>query len=125
MAITDPTGTLAQPLETIERPRGDRAMGIARIRELVTEYGVDRIVIGLPLNLDGSRGPQVELTERFGKRVASATGVAVEYQDERWTSAEAERAMADSGMSSRKRRGRVDPIAASLLLRSFIERNPR
>lgn len=120
IAISDPTGLLAQPLETIATQSGD-ATALARIAEIVKTQDVAQIVIGLPLHMSGRSGPEVERTRSFGGRVKKLTGVPVEYLDERWTSREAERMLDDAGVSRKKQRGRVDPIAASLLLRTWLE----
>ncbi len=122
VAITDPTGTLAQPLETLVRERSGDAAMLKRIARLVAEYEVNRIVVGLPLRLDGTSGTQAQRARRFGGRVAKLTGVAVDYLDERLTSVEARRALRDAGVPARKQKGRVDPIAAALVLRTWLER---
>ena len=120
VAISDPTGLLAQPLETIATRPGDAA-ALARIAEIVKAQEVGQIVIGLPLHMSGRPGPEVERANAFGDRVRKRTGVPVEYLDERWTTREAVRAMDDAGVSRKKQRGRVDPIAAALLLRTWLE----
>jgi putative Holliday junction resolvase len=120
VAISDPTGLLAQPLETIVTQPGD-AKALARIAEIVKTQEVGQIVIGLPLHMSGRAGPEVERANAFGERVRKRTGVPVEYLDERWTTREATRAMDDAGVSRKKQRGRVDPIAAALLLRTWLE----
>lgn len=120
VAISDPTGLLAQPLETIVTQPGDAA-ALARIAEIVKAQEVGQIVIGLPLHMSGRSGPEVERANAFGDRVRRRTGVPVDYLDERWTTREAERAMDDAGVSRKKQRGRVDPIAAALLLRTWLE----
>jgi len=120
VAVTDPTGSIAQPLETVERKTA-----YARISELVGEYEVDRIVVGLPLHMDGRSGPEAQRARAFGDEVARRTGIAVDYLDERWTSREAERAMGPSGRSERRRskkRTGIDPVAAALLLSTYLER---
>ncbi len=122
VAISDPTGVVAQPLETIATPRGD-AEALARIAEIAKVREVGQIVIGLPLHMSGRAGPEVDRVRAFGARVHALTGVPVDYQDERWTSLEAERALDDAGVSRKKQRGRVDPIAAALLLRTWLERH--
>lgn len=121
VAISDPTGIVAQPLETIATPKGDAA-ALARIAELVKTHEVAQIVIGLPLHMSGRAGPEVDRVRAFGARVQAQTGVPVDYLDERWTSLEAERALDEAGVSRKKQRGRVDPIAAALLLRTWLER---
>lgn len=119
VAISDPTRTLAQPLETVT---GSPRAALERIARLVVEHEVDRIVVGLPLLLDGTAGAQARLARSFGERVERETGVAVEFVDERLSSAEARRVLRDAGVSSRKQRGRTDPIAAALMLRTWLER---
>jgi putative Holliday junction resolvase len=120
VAISDSTGLLAQPLETIATQRGDTE-ALLRIAEIVKSEEVGQIVIGLPLHMSGRSGPEVERTRAFGQRVRERTGVPVDYLDERWTSREAERMLDTVGVSRKKQRGRVDPIAASLLLRTWLE----
>jgi len=98
---------------------------MSRIAEIVATRDVGQIVIGLPLHMSGRAGPEAERTRAFGEKVKQRTGVSVEYLDERWSSREAERMLDDSGVSRKKQRGRVDPIAASLLLRTWLERRPK
>jgi putative Holliday junction resolvase len=120
VAISDPTGLLAQPLETIVTAPGDKA-ALERIAEIVKTQEVGQIVIGLPLHMSGRSGPEVERANAFGDRVRKRTGVPVDYLDERWTTREAVRTLDDAGLSRKKQRGRVDPIAAALLLRTWLE----
>jgi putative Holliday junction resolvase len=119
VAVTDPTGVLAQPLATIDRRLAAGNEHLTRIGEIATEYDVTQIVIGLPLHMDGRHGTQAEAARAFGKEVAAHTGIAVDFLDERWTSVEATRALSGSGGSSRKH---VDAVAAALLLRTYIAR---
>ncbi|HTO09810.1 MAG TPA: Holliday junction resolvase RuvX [Myxococcota bacterium] len=120
VAISDPTGLIAQPLETIPAHAGGRD-ALERIAELVRSHEVGEIVVGLPVHMNGRSGPEAAKARAFGERVRSRAGVAVEYLDERWTSVEAERALAESGMSRREQRGKVDPVAAAILLRTWLE----
>jgi putative Holliday junction resolvase len=124
VAISDPTGAFAQPLETIATPKGD-ADALARVAELVKTREVVQIVLGLPLHMNGRAGPEAERVRAFGARVAALTGVPVDYIDERWSSREAERVLDEVGVSRKKQRGRVDPIAASLVLRTWLEMRRR
>ena len=121
VAISDPTGVIAQPWETIAATAGGRD-ALERIAELVRANEVGQIVVGLPLHMNGSSGPEAERARAFGERVRARAGVAVDYLDERWTSLEAERALDEAGVKRRDQRGRVDPIAAALLLRTWLER---
>ncbi len=124
VAMSDEGGLLAQPLETIEHgPRGKPLFD--RLAELVRKYGVRAIVVGLPLHMDGSSGPEVERVRSFGARVEERTGVCVDYLDERWTSREAERVLGEAGASRTRRRAkrsRTNPVAAALILRTYLDR---
>jgi putative Holliday junction resolvase len=120
VAISDPTGVIAQPLETISSTAGGRD-ALERIAELVRKHEVDQIVVGLPLHMNGRAGPEADRARAFGERVRARAGVAVDYLDERWTSLEAERVLDEAGVRRREQRGRVDPIAAALLLRTWLE----
>ncbi|MCE2391279.1 MAG: Holliday junction resolvase RuvX [Proteobacteria bacterium] len=121
VAVSDPTGVFARPLETIAA-RGRGAAPVNRIATLVREYDVGRIVVGLPLRFDGSSGSQAERSRAFGARVARRTGLPVDFFDERWSSEQARRALRDTGVPARKQKGRVDPIAASLILQAWMDR---
>ena len=94
-------------------------------------HEVSRIVIGLPLHMDGREGPEAEAARRFGADVGHATGLPVEFLDERWSSREAERVLRESGggrggddaRGHRRDKGDVDRVAAALLLQTFLERS--
>ncbi len=96
-------------------------MHLQRIAELVTDYEVGRIVVGLPLHLDGREGEAAGRARDFGEAVAERTRVAVEFLDERWTTLEAERVLRETG--TRRRKG-IDSVAAAIILRTYIERAP-
>jgi putative Holliday junction resolvase len=120
LALSDVEARIAFPERTLER-RGERR-DVEAICKLVAERGVVGIVVGLPLHMDGRRGPEAEAAEAFARAVGDATGVPVELLDERWTTVEAERALRQSGRTGKKRRDVVDAVAATLLLRAFLER---
>jgi putative holliday junction resolvase len=120
VAVSDPTGVIAQPLETIESK--SREGHLVRIRELVTEYEVARIVVGLPLHMDGRSGPAVEAARHFGAMVAHRTDRPVDYLDERWTTVEADRSLREAGVRGKHKRGKLDATAATLLLRTYLAR---
>ncbi len=111
VAVSDPTGTVARPLCTVERAAS--APGLARLRQLVSEEGAERIVVGLPLTLRGTRGEQVIATERFVDDLRSAVGVPVETFDERFTTT-----LAGPGAGE-------DARAAAHLLSSYLEWSAR
>ena len=88
-AVSDPTGVLATPIEPVIRPMSRR--GLARLRALVGELGIDRVVVGLPLSLSGADSPQTEETRAFADRLRHELSVPVELYDERFTTRLAER----------------------------------
>ena len=124
LAITDESDRIAQPLDTLPRPSG-KGVPFERLAALIREYEVTQIVVGLPLNMDGSSGPQAERARQFGSELGKRTGLAVEYLDERWTSREADRSLEPAGSSGRRqkqRRAKLDAVAATLILATHLER---
>jgi putative holliday junction resolvase len=110
VAVSDSTGTLARPLEVVERAAG-RA-GLARLAELVRLEGAERVVVGLPLTLRGEHGAQAQETERFVEALRAVVSVPVESFDERFTTALAGQ---DAGGAAE------DARAAAHLLASYLE----
>jgi putative transcription antitermination factor YqgF len=109
-AVSDPTGTLSTPLPPIERPGSDE--GVDRIAALVREQEAERVVVGLPVGLSGTEGPQAQETRRFVERLQGALEVPVETWDERFTT---RLAQATPG------RHAEDSRAAAHLLQSWLE----
>ena len=91
------------------------------LRRLVEDYGVDEIVVGLPLTMSGEEGPQATAVKVTARRLLEPLGVPVIYHDERLSSAQAERAMAEAGADARARRGSVDMVAAAVFLQSYLD----
>jgi putative Holliday junction resolvase len=114
-ALSDPSGTLATPIDPIERPATRR--GFARVTDLVRDRGVERVVVGLPLGLSGADTAQTRETRAFADRLAAAVGVPVELYDERFTTAIAAR--------SGDARTSEDSRAAAVLLGDWLARNAR
>ena len=112
-ALSDPTGTLATPIDPIERPATRR--GFARVTELVRDRGVQRVVVGLPLGLSGADTAQTRETRAFADRLAEAVAVPVEMYDERFTTAIAAR--------SGDPRTSEDSRAAAVLLDDWLVRH--
>jgi putative Holliday junction resolvase len=124
LAVSDADERIAFPAGVLES-RG-RARDVAAVGELIRERSVGCVVIGLPLHMSGRRGPEAEAAQRFADELAETAGVPVETLDERWTSREAERSLRELGRGGKKRaRGEVDSLAATLLLRAFLERRAR
>ncbi len=121
VALSDPTGTLAQPLEVIVR-RGRDATHLDRIADLVKDHDVRHVVVGLPLHMDGRAGQEAEAARRLGDAIAARTGLPVDFVDERWTTLEAERTLRALGSRGRRVRERADAVAAALVLRTWLDR---
>jgi putative Holliday junction resolvase len=99
-----------------------REHDLAALCELVAERSIRCIVVGLPIHMDGRRGETAVAAEKFANAIAEMTDLPVEMLDERWTTREAERALRESRGGRKKRREAVDSTAATLLLRTYLER---
>ncbi len=120
LAISDPAGRLAVPLRTIER-HDDR--GAARhIARIASAEGVERLVLGEPLNVDGSRGEAAARVHRFARRLERTTELPLELIDEALTSVEAEERLRIAGVDLRKNPERIDAVAAQILLQEALDR---
>jgi putative holliday junction resolvase len=119
VAISDDARRVAVSLGTVHvgRPPGE----LKAIAGLVREHDVSVVVVGLPLSLDGSRGPRAGLAEAFAEGLRAIVPVPVELHDERLTTVEAERGLRAAGVPGRDRRAVVDAEAARILLQSWLE----
>jgi putative Holliday junction resolvase len=120
VAISDPLGIAAHGLPTIETDR--RGGEIDRVRELVEEKNVERVVVGLPINMDGSEGDRARKARSFAKQLRRRLDVPVKLSDERLTSAQAHRELSREEVSMSEREERVDRMAAQLILRRYMGR---
>jgi putative Holliday junction resolvase len=118
IALTDPLGIIATPLTIISRD--DEPAAIAKITDIVREKDVVRVVAGLPLNMDGSRGRQAEKTVTFVETLMHHLEVPVEYQDERLSTVSARELI--QGVRKTSRNTRYDAAAAALILQSYLDR---
>lgn len=119
LALSDELGLTAQGLETLERTniRAD----LAQLAETIAQHNVSSILIGNPMHMSGREGRQAEHAREFGARLQTATGLPVEYWDERLTTVEAQRVLRASGISIEKRAKAVDRLAAVILLESYLD----
>ena len=120
LAVSDPAASIAFPAGFVVS-RG-RARDLAALREVVEERGIARIVVGLPIHLDGRASPGSQAARTFADALGEATGLPVDLLDERWTSRAAERSLSETKGGRKKRREVVDSVAATLLLRTYLER---
>ncbi|MGI5918541.1 MAG: Holliday junction resolvase RuvX [Christensenellales bacterium] len=120
IAVSDSLGYTAQGVETYTRTgEGDAAYIAAKMKEL----GASKVVVGLPLNMNGSEGPAAQRVREFADKLA-ALGVEVDFQDERLTTVSAERMLIEADVSRKKRRQVVDKLAAVYILRAYLDRHP-
>lgn len=119
VALSDELGWTAQPLETFERRTP--AQDVAHIQRLVREHEVREIVMGLPIRLNGSLGPEAERVQQFIRQLEQSLTVPVVAWDERLTTKSAEALLIQANVSRKKRKGIVDRIAAAILLQSYLQ----
>ena len=121
VALSDAIGMIAQPHEVIDRRKVD---AVAAIKALCAEYEVETVVIGLPRTLSGAEGPSAVMDRELGAAVGDATGCDIQFFDERFTTVQAESALLESGMRRRKRREKIDKVAAAMMLQGFLDSRP-
>ena len=120
IAVSDPLGWTAQGLDTIQW-KGSMEQPAEKIRQLASQYQAEKIVVGLPKNMNGTIGPSGEKAIEFGNLLAELTGLEVIRWDERLTTVAANRTMHEVGMKTSKKKGSVDRIAAVLILQGYLD----
>ena len=124
VAVSDQLGLTALPLETITREKENKLRKtLARIEEIIEEKSISVLVLGKPLNMDDSEGERVEKSLAFKEALEKRTGLEVLWQDERLSSVEAEEILADSGIKKEDMKRYIDSVAASVILREFMNTN--
>ena len=122
VAISDELLLTAQGKEIIRRKEENKLRKtLARIEELIQEYGVEKIVLGLPLNMDESVSERSELCLEFKDKIERRTGISVEMLDERLTTVEADEIMNEAGIKGKERKEYVDMIAAQIILQDYLD----
>lgn len=117
-AFADPDWRIASPGKTI--PRGKFAVDKAQIAALIAERGIKGIVIGLPLNMDGSEGPRAQSARAYARNLG-VLGLPILLWDERWSTTSAERGLIEQDMSRAKRKTRIDSAAAAVILQAACD----
>lgn len=122
VAISDPLGITAQGVEIIRRTHENKLRKtLARIDALILEYGVEKIVLGYPKNMNDTLGPRVQATEEFKKTLERRTNLPVILWDERLTTVAADKIMMETGVRRENRKDYVDQIAATLILQGYLD----
>ena len=123
VAVSDALLLTAQGVEIIRRKEENKLrQTLARIEELIVEYEVEEIVLGLPKHMNGSEGVRVELTEEFKEKLERRTGLPVIFWDERLTTVSADRTMMEAGIRRENRKDYVDMLAATFILQGYLDR---
>jgi len=120
LALSDATRSIASALVTLRRSR--LADDLRLLLDLTEKHGVGGLVVGLPLNLDGSAGPRAQATRAFVRNLAKASPLPVLYWDERLSTVAAERALLEADLSRKRRAEVVDKVAATLILQGALDR---
>jgi putative holliday junction resolvase len=119
VAVSDPLGLTAQGVTTLRRT--SLKADLKALAGMIRELEVDRLVVGLPLNMDGTEGPRAAASREFGEALASASALPVEYWDERLSTVAAQRVLLEADVSRRKRREVIDQMAAQLILQGWLD----
>lgn len=120
IATSDIMEIIASAYEVYKRKNTDE--DVKHIVQIVEDLSVGEIVIGLPLKMDGSEGQSVEMAKAFGSELAKFVSVPIVYQDERLSTVEAQRILIESGMRREKRKGKIDSIAATIILQTYLDK---
>lgn len=120
IATSDIMEIIASAYEVYRRKKPD--IDVKYIADLVSKLGAGEIVIGLPLKLDGSEGQSVEMAKNFGEELSKLVNVPIIYQDERLSTVSAERVLIESGVRREKRKDKIDSIAATFILQTYLDK---
>ena len=124
VAVSDPFGWTAQPVETIQRKdEANLVATVDRLREIIDQYSVEKIVLGLPKNMNNTEGERVALTEKFGRRLDREFGLEIILWDERLSTMGASRVLDEANMKKGKQKQVIDKLAASFILQGFLDAN--
>lgn len=121
IAVSDQLGITAQGLEVIRRTT--LAADLKRLNDILREYQVSKIVVGMPRRTDGSYGPEAEKVKEFAQTIADNTEIPLDFWDERFSTVAAERVLLEGDVSRKKRRKVIDKVAASVILQAYLDRS--
>ncbi|MCM3765385.1 MULTISPECIES: Holliday junction resolvase RuvX [Bacillaceae] len=121
VALSDELGWTAQGLKTLKINEDKQEFGFEEIGQLIEEYQVSTVVIGLPKNMNGTIGPRGEASKRFADEVEQRFNVPTVLWDERLTTMAAERVLLEADVSRKKRKKVIDKMAASMILQGYLD----
>jgi len=119
IAISDPSGVVAQSLGSLEKARGQG--WAVEVEKLVAQHGVAEVVVGLPLNMNGTEGPRAEETRRMVEVLRSRLKVPIKVWDERLSTIAAERMFRETGVKMQRAKKHIDGVAAALILQGYLD----
>ena len=119
VAISDALNIIAQGEETIER-KNDKDT-INKIKELIERHDIKKIIVGMPINMNGTKGDKARYSEEFAAILKKETSISIELVDERLTTKQGERMLIEADVSRKKRKRSIDKIAAQLILQSYMD----
>lgn len=121
LAITDPMGITVQPLKTIVRDRESKLRKtLSEIQKIVEEMEVEKIILGLPLNMNDTEGERALCTREFAEKLALRVSVPIEFEDERLTTVEAAEILDETGVKRCEQKKVIDQVAAQLILEQYL-----
>ena len=121
VALSDELGVAAHPLCTLTRK--NRKVDLIAIADLVSIHKVERVIIGLPISLDGSIGTQAEKVQKFAQRLEHVIDIPIEFQDERFTTAEAEDILQELNKDTQEQKELIDEVAAVIILTDYLNQD--
>lgn len=125
VAVSDELGITAQGLGAVERKQNSKGEDIEEIRKIVEKYNIDKIILGLPKNMDGTLGQSGKMVEDYAKKLQSCLNIDLGFWDERLSTVSAERVLIDADMSRKKRRSVIDKLSAVIILQSYLDYKSR
>jgi putative Holliday junction resolvase len=120
IALSDPLELTAQAL-TVWQRKGSLQQDLKYLNKMIQEYEVGGLVLGLPKNMNGTEGPMAVKARDFGTALENLCGISIEYWDERLSTTSAQRVLIEADLSRRKRKGKIDQVAAAIILQNFLD----
>ncbi len=120
VAASDILKMIASPHSVIKRV--NESEDVAKIAEIIKNLEAEKVVIGLPLKMDGSEGQSVQMAKDFGEKLSNVISVPIVYQDERLSTVSAEKVLIESGVRREKRKEKIDSVAATFILQTYLDK---
>lgn len=119
VSVSDLLGLTAQGVTTIQRVSNKE--DFEKVKEYIDQYKIDKVVVGLPYNMNGTLGPSGEMAQKFGQKLKNKFNIEVVFQDERMTSMSAERVLIEGNVRRENRKKYIDKLAAVFILQNFLD----